>query len=530
MNFRRDLPPIVTMLSFAFALVSTAGGCVFDSYAEQPRTEQSSACPDTSFDDESCTVGNQSDGLTKVWASSPVPSAQKGTFSVGFDVVPSKASMNGVVGLSNGPATAFSHLAAIVRFWRSGFLEARDGSMYTSGAQIPYVAGAKYHVQIEGSLATHRYDVRVTPPGGSPIALALGYAFRTEQAGATQLDNVGSYAVTGDLVVTNVTVDDVDGPPPPTVPPASGLLFAPPAQSNTHVITNVDPDVDTRFPRASDPGVSTSIGRFFPPDRDVQIHLPKNVTLTKGIVVAGGRHVRIIGGKWKLASGTTTIVLDAGSGSFFVEGAHIDANHLAADAIVLRNRPTSQVPGARAYDTYVQNVFVENIDGIPSGVHGDVIQNQSSNVALGYLKVENLTGITDYQGFFIPNRAPFKGFHFRNVDLRYGSSPSSGALFWFRDNQSQPVFPGTLENVWAGPHPSVTPWYDVSVWPKSKASKYDVGTYDWPSWGTVPAADGLSVTFSAANQITGSIQKGAPPGGSFVTPSKVGWSYVSPHP
>src|SRR5439155_1570248 len=70
------------------------------------------------------------------WQNVAIPS-QAGAFEAQFDAIPTTANMNGVVGLSNGPAADWTNLAAIVRFDSAGTIDARNGGVYAATATIP---------------------------------------------------------------------------------------------------------------------------------------------------------------------------------------------------------------------------------------------------------------------------------------------------------------------------------------------------------------------------------------------------------
>src|SRR4051812_28343658 len=65
---------------------------------------------------------------------------QTGTFAIEFDAVPQGPGVDSVVGLSYGAAVGYTNLAAIVRFFTNGLIDARSGSGYTSDHAIHYVA------------------------------------------------------------------------------------------------------------------------------------------------------------------------------------------------------------------------------------------------------------------------------------------------------------------------------------------------------------------------------------------------------
>src|SRR5256714_1434884 len=100
------------------------------------------------------------------WRNNSIPSPAGG-FEVQFDATPSTVNMDGVVGLANGPAADYTNLAAIVRFNPTGTIDARNGGDYAAATAIPYTAGTSYHFRLDVNLASHSYDIYVTPAGAS---------------------------------------------------------------------------------------------------------------------------------------------------------------------------------------------------------------------------------------------------------------------------------------------------------------------------------------------------------------------------
>jgi hypothetical protein len=63
---------------------------------------------------------------------------QTGSPTVKFNATPSGNDINAVIGLSDGPQSAYAGLAAIVRFNPSGFIDAYNGTGYSALTSIPY--------------------------------------------------------------------------------------------------------------------------------------------------------------------------------------------------------------------------------------------------------------------------------------------------------------------------------------------------------------------------------------------------------
>ena len=141
---------------------------------------------------------------TATWGIGSPFTIQTGTFSVEFDATPGAASMDGVVGLSNGSATAYTSLATAVRFWTDGTIEARNGGAYVDASTpVTYTAGTRYHFKLDINIGSHTYSAYVTPPGSTQKTLGTNMAFRTEQATVSQLNYWNVYAASGSLSVCN---------------------------------------------------------------------------------------------------------------------------------------------------------------------------------------------------------------------------------------------------------------------------------------------------------------------------------------
>src|SRR5438445_242596 len=157
------------------------------------------------------------------WQNGAIPS-QTAAFEAQFDATPTAANMAGVVGLSNGPAADWTALAGIVAFETTGVIDARNGGTYAAAATIPYSAGTTYHFRLDIDIPSHTYDIYVTPAGAPEQLLGRGFAFRTEQATVSVLNNLGLYAAAGSATVSNLTIATSTPPAPVaavTVSPAT---------------------------------------------------------------------------------------------------------------------------------------------------------------------------------------------------------------------------------------------------------------------------------------------------------------------
>ena len=89
------------------------------------------------------------------WGSTAFGAQQTGSFTAEVDGTPLASNIDGGIGLSNGPQTAFTGLACIARFNSSGFIDARNGGSYSAVNSIPYVGNQTYHFRFVVSLSNH---------------------------------------------------------------------------------------------------------------------------------------------------------------------------------------------------------------------------------------------------------------------------------------------------------------------------------------------------------------------------------------
>jgi Alginate lyase len=130
---------------------------------------------------------------TSAWTNSSF-TAQTGSPTVKFNATPSGNNINAVMGLSNGAQSIYTSLAAIVRFNPSGFIDAYNGTGYSSLTSIPYTGGTKYSFWFQLNIPAQTYNVYVTPEGGQQVQIGANYAFRLS---APTLNNVTYHAEVG---------------------------------------------------------------------------------------------------------------------------------------------------------------------------------------------------------------------------------------------------------------------------------------------------------------------------------------------
>jgi hypothetical protein len=94
-----------------------------------------------------------------VWASSPFVSSQSGIFTAIADATPLSSGTDSAVGLSLGSQSTYTGLAAIARFNSAGYVDARNGSGYSSDATVQYTPGQVHHLRFEVNVVNHTYSV-----------------------------------------------------------------------------------------------------------------------------------------------------------------------------------------------------------------------------------------------------------------------------------------------------------------------------------------------------------------------------------
>jgi hypothetical protein len=140
--------------------------------------------------------------VTATWNNTSF-TGQTGTFTATFTAVPSANSINTVMGLSNGPQTAYTGLSAIVRFNPSGDVDAYNGTAYAAASTIPYTGGTTYGFEFVVNVPAQTYSVYVTPSGGTQVLVGSNYAFRTA---ASTLNDLSLYAQVGSNNVCMLSV------------------------------------------------------------------------------------------------------------------------------------------------------------------------------------------------------------------------------------------------------------------------------------------------------------------------------------
>jgi hypothetical protein len=256
------------------------------------------------------------------------------------------------------------------------------------------------------------------------------------------------------------------------------------------------------------------------PTRDYEIRLPATpLSVQGGLVIDGGRNVVMIGGE--IAIPKTTSMNWKDRRGLYVIGQtgtlHIEGVRFTGD---LSEGIDIQSPAA---EIQLQNLAFEPVrarDEVRfTDTHPDLIQSWAGPIAL---RIDGLSGATDYQGFFLdPNQffmqtSP-KSMIFRRIDIRH-TTGGRGYLLWLGRRCSSAALCQALqapsveiEDVWTAPSPGLPNlpfWQDPHTWNE--------------------LSDPQPRTLAAAQTVWAPVSLGTPPGGSFVGTSDAGVGYQSP--
>ena len=174
----------------------------------------------------SVTAASACQTSSATWTNTTI-ATQTTAFTASYDGTPGQAGMDGVVGISLGAATGYGSLAVIARFNPSGMIDAMNGAGYTADVAMPYGAGVPYHFRVVIDPTSYLFSLYVTAPGSAEVRLANNYAFRSQQATTSSLNNWGMVAEVGSHTVCNMSVSTT-----PIVPVAP-LITSQPAGSTT---------------------------------------------------------------------------------------------------------------------------------------------------------------------------------------------------------------------------------------------------------------------------------------------------------
>jgi hypothetical protein len=227
-----------------------------------------------------------------------------------------------------------------------------------------------------------------------------------------------------------------------------------------------------------------------------------------GLTIEGGHNVVVKGGEILVSNVTAhneiqgrCIGIFGTTGIVHLEGLWCHGPDLFEGIDNFSDAATVQVENVR-----IDHIHADDEVHFSTG-HPDLIELDTGHA----LRVDRLTGSSDYQGFFLAdNSGTHPQISLRHVDI--SGDPTAQQLFW-----QTPSDPVTV----------------VQVYVKPPADEV-LGTAVWPSiWNPDPSLrpvlqpDG-GLSWSAAIGISGEILPGPPAGGEFVPTGVAGLGYHSP--
>ncbi len=155
------------------------------------------------------------------WQSIALPAHDK-NFNITFNMAAGANMIDSVTALSANPATAYTQLSAVLRFFTNGFIEANNSStvnFVSSG--ITYQANTLYRVEMSVNTDLQRYSVRLTPPSGAAVLAASNFVFRAAAQNLNYLNIIGTNGTHTVSALATAAYNDLASV---SVPPSSSSM------------------------------------------------------------------------------------------------------------------------------------------------------------------------------------------------------------------------------------------------------------------------------------------------------------------
>jgi hypothetical protein len=182
--------------------------------------------------------------------------------------------------------------------------------------------------------------------------------------------------------------------------------------------------------------------------KDYRLIMPNGV-LDVGdgtLSINGGRNVVLIGGQMTSSGTIGTIRATNQAGTLHIEGLHISGANLT-EGIQFQNESSAVIQ--------LQNIRFDTVHGSYSGHHADLIQFWGGGPKT--MRIDGLTGSTNYQGFMFQDAVNVEGWDFRRINIHHlgtaGWTMYDGAPRASEISMSSVYFEGNDDNgVWSLGH------------------------------------------------------------------------------
>ena len=168
-----------------------------DSCALGPQTQYDSGCPGQVC----CTLCEVSCIDSGDFFHNTAIDQQTQFFVFRYTATPLNDNLDGLVMLSPIQGTSFNDYAILVRFNDTGYIDARNGDVYSADNDIPYSANTEYRFRVISNLQEGSYSAYVTPESGSEQVITDSYSYRTSQQGITEINYMGTRTQLGTMSV-----------------------------------------------------------------------------------------------------------------------------------------------------------------------------------------------------------------------------------------------------------------------------------------------------------------------------------------
>lgn len=295
------------------------------------------------------------------------------------------------------------------------------------------------------------------------------------------------------------------------------LTWAPPALTTPNTL-----HLDNTFISSSDFQIDLDAGEDY--------IIVCDEILTKQVRLNGGRHIRAIGGHVQIPSqgtwpddGNTWKInerrglhLENQTGTVHIEGWLFNGADISEGINIAAPLATVQIQNCRVENLHARDqvTYEDN--------HPDVLQSWGS---CAELRVDKLTGYTDYQGITIGAafNAPHGVCRLKRINIVEDPDTGTHQLFWMYPNFDWDGNTVYLDNVWLDNGASGA--FGVSIWP---ATNHSTVAYR-PTLSTDGDGNTIAEWLTLDNPfVSGHVTQGTPPDGDYVLAETVGIGYVSP--